>query len=185
MTDSLAAAGVGVPPAIIAAVQASVDRLQSTFFHEKPLPTPCRREVDNGPCIAGIISFLGDVSWSLAWILPRNVAPALVEKMAGFEIPFDSPDMGDAAGELINVFAGEVAFQLDQRGIKAQISLPTVVRGSPLELLPGSGPSVVHLQFTLPEGPFWFRLATTNNHPVRPPAEDCSCSADQLAVLGS
>ena len=56
-------------------------------------------------------------------------------QFAGFEIPFDSPDMGDAVGELANIFAGEVKGQLDSRGVRCDISLPTVLRGGQLEVL--------------------------------------------------
>jgi len=48
-------------------------------------------------------------------------------------VPFESSDMGDAIGELANVIAGSVKARLDQRGAKANISLPTVLRGSAVE----------------------------------------------------
>jgi chemotaxis protein CheX len=173
-----------MPEAYVEAVQAALDALQATFFTERPVPTTRhRRDADDGPCIAGIISFVGDFSCSLSWVMSQSVAPALVQKFAGFEIPFESPDMGDAAGELANVFAGEIVLQLEQRGLKVQLSLPTVVRGSPLELLPESGPSIVNLQYGLPEGTFWFRLAATTNSAARWPANSRARPADELVVV--
>src|SRR5262249_47299656 len=112
-----------------------------------------------GPCVAGIISFFGDMPWTLTWVLTDKSAPALAQKFAGFEIPFDSKDMGDMAGELVNVLAGEIVAQLDQRRIKSQMSLPTVARGTNLELMPEIGPNVAELDYKSNVGGFWLRLA--------------------------
>jgi CheY-specific phosphatase CheX len=71
--------------------------------------------------------------------------------------------MGDMAGELVNVLAGEVVSQLQQRRIKAQMSLPTVARGSPLQLIPEKAFSVARLDFNSKEGAFWLRLAVAKN----------------------
>jgi len=149
-----------LPPAIIDAVQASLEKTYAAFFSEKPVLGANGQDRHTGPCIAGIISFLGDAPWSLAWILSQETAPMLAQKFAGFEIPFDSPDMGDVAGELVNVIAGEIVAQLEKRRIKAVMSLPTIARGSPLQLVPESGPSIVHLEYTSREGTFWLRLAS-------------------------
>jgi len=160
-----------LPPAIIDAVQASLDKTYSAFFSEKPIPNTNGQDHHSGPCIAGIISFLGDVPWSLSWILTRETAPLLAHKFTGFEIAFDSPDMGDMAGELVNVIAGEIVAQLDQRRIKTQMSLPTVARGSPLELVPEKGPSIANLEYSSKEGVFWFRLAAAKNYSARVPGK--------------
>jgi CheY-specific phosphatase CheX len=52
---------------------------------------------ENTSCegIASIISLVGDVSWSLLLCLPRDTACGLSQRFTGFEIPFDSADMGD------------------------------------------------------------------------------------------
>ena len=106
------------------------------------------------PCVAGIISFIGETSWSLTWVLPREIAPVLAHKFTGFEIPFDSPDMGEMAAELVNVLAGDVVAQLEKRCIKAQMSLPTVARGDYLEFTPARGPGVGYIDFTSSYGKF-------------------------------
>lgn len=85
--------------------------------------------------IVGIISFVGDLMWSLALILPHDSAEATAQKFAGFEIPFDSADMGDVVGELINVLAGVLCGNLEAAGVKSQMSLPTVARGDAFELM--------------------------------------------------
>jgi chemotaxis protein CheX len=151
-------AGV-IPPVIVEAVTASVEKLHATFFSEQPILTGHGSTDHDHPCIASIISFLGEIPWSLTWILPTDTAPMVAKKFTGFEIPFESSDMGDLVGELINVFAGEVVVQLELREIDCQMSLPTVLRGNHITLVPELGASVVHLQYESKEGPFWFRLA--------------------------
>jgi CheY-specific phosphatase CheX len=85
--------------------------------------------------IVGIISFVGDLMWSLALILPHDSAEEIARKFAGFDIPFESADMGDVVGELINVLAGVVSGNLETVGINSQMSLPTVARGDAFELM--------------------------------------------------
>jgi len=162
MTTTALSADSVLAPAIVDAVKASVDKTYTAFFSEKPVLTANGHDHHNGSCIAGIISFLGDIPWTLSWILSRETATALAQKFAGFEISFDSPEMGDLAGELVNVIAGEIVAHLEQRRIKAQMSLPTIARGSPLELVPEKSPVIVHLEYTSKEGTFWFRLAFAN-----------------------
>lgn len=146
------------PPAIADAATAALETTFSAIFGEKPT-----RDGDGGrdhscPCVAGIISFIGEVTWSLTWVLPRDIAPVLAQKFTGFEIPFESPDMGEMAAELVNVLAGDVVAQLEKRNLKSQMSLPTVARGDHLEFTPASGPGVIHLDFVTSQGTFWFRL---------------------------
>ncbi len=91
--------------------------------------------VGRGAELIAVISLVGDVEWTLWLALPRATAEAVAGRFAGFEIPFDSPDMGDAVGELANILAGRTKAELDARGIHAEISLPTVMRGSPVSVL--------------------------------------------------
>ena len=167
MTDSIKKGGNNLPEMVVDAVKASVDKTYSAFFSEKPTLTMNGKSHHHGRCIAGIISFLGEMPWSFAWILSQETAPLLAQKFAGFEIPFDSEDMGDMAGELVNVIAGEIVAQLERRHIKTQMSLPTIARGSPLELVPQDGPSIANLEYKSKEGTFWFRLAAAKNHSAR------------------
>lgn len=153
--------GGGAFPSVLAdAVKAAVETTFTAICGEKPVHQPGIERNGHGSCVAGIISFLGDVPWSLACVLPQETAPALGQKFTGMEIPFDTPDMGDVAGELVNVLAGEVVAQLEQRRVKAQMSLPTVARGNSLELIPEKGLTVSRLDFTSKQGSFWFRLAS-------------------------
>jgi CheY-specific phosphatase CheX len=153
--------GEGVfPPTIADAVKIAVENTFSAICGEKPTHQANGQQVCNGPCVAGIISFIGGMPrMSLTLVLTQDTAPALAHKFTGMEIPFDTPEMGDAVGELVNVLAGEVVAQLDSRLVKAQMSLPTVVRGNPLELMSESRVAVNRLDFTTKQGRFWLRLA--------------------------
>lgn len=85
--------------------------------------------------IISVISVMGDVEWSIFLGLPRNTAIAIAQGFAGFEIPFESEDMGDAIGEVGNILAGSVKSILDKRGIHVEISLPSVFRADGLHIL--------------------------------------------------
>lgn len=166
--DPVSTAGASIHPAIVDAVRASLDKTYSAFFTERPEPIDYL-EHHEGPCIAGIISFVGDRSFTFSWILKKATAPNVAQKFCGFEIPFESADMGDMAGELVNVIAGEIIAQLERRGMKASMSLPTVARGAPLELIPEVGPSIANLEYTSSEGGFWLRLAAAKTIAQRLP----------------
>ncbi len=108
----------------------------------------------NNEVILSVISLVGDVEWSVFLALPRETASALAQKFAGFEIDFESDDMGDAIGELTNILAGDVKAKLDQRGRKAEISLPSVMRCSSLQVLIPRDAPVQRFCYTTPGGPF-------------------------------
>jgi CheY-specific phosphatase CheX len=109
--------------------------------------------------MVGCISLVGDVDWSLVLSIPRATASALAGGFAGFEIPFDSPDMGDAVGEIANLLAGEVKVQLDGIGLAAEISLPQVFRGEIIEVLQLPHAPSKLLTFGTSCGPLWVAIA--------------------------
>jgi chemotaxis protein CheX len=109
--------------------------------------------------VRGIIAVVGDLSWSVSLAFPPETAQAIALKFSGFDIPYDSDDMNDVIGELANVMAGDVVARLDSAGVKVKMSLPTVARGTDLELhQPGSITSV-KMRFGLPQGPLFVGLA--------------------------
>jgi CheY-specific phosphatase CheX len=89
---------------------------------------------------------------------PRETAISLAKTFEGFEIPFESADMGDAVGELTNVLAGSVTAHMENAGFKVQMSLPTAARGTDVELLLGGGLPSTFMPFTTPNGNCWIRL---------------------------
>ena len=111
------------------------------------------------PRMVGIIAVIGDVSWSLSLGFPPETAARMAEKFAGFEIEYDSEDMGDVIGELANVLAGDVVAKLDELGIKVGMSLPTVARVSDLHLLEPSAVQSLRFRYSSTEGEFVVGLA--------------------------
>lgn len=117
--------------------------------------------------IMSTISFMGDQPWSFSLVLPNRTAVAMARAFAGFDIPADSADMGDVIGEVVNVIAGGICARLDAHGIKAQMSLPTVVRGENVSVMVPSGASTKHLEFAGPDGACWFRLVKSRTFAIK------------------
>ena len=113
------------------AAQALVDVFRSVCTVElRAMPAGTAEHSAEAETVIATISLIGGVDWSLYLGLPRETAVAAAKAFAGFDIPFDSDDMGDAAGELANLVAGDTKIKLHERGLKVEISLPNVMRGS-------------------------------------------------------
>jgi len=153
-----------VPPSAehIECVAKAVETILSSLLGEAPVRADEEATQESLKCngVVGVIGLVGDVEWSLVVGIPRETAPKLAEGFTGFEIPFESEDMGDAIGELTNLVAGDVKVNLDRLGVASEISLPQVLRGEGIELLrPPRVPSVI-LSFESSYGPFWVALTT-------------------------
>ncbi len=110
--------------------------------------------------IVAVISLIGDLEWTIYLGLPGETAVAAVSKFAGFEVPFDSEDMGDAVGELANILAGEAKANLDRRGVKVELSLPSVIRAENMEVLVQRNSTAKKTCFESELGKLWTGLAT-------------------------
>jgi CheY-specific phosphatase CheX len=146
------------PPQISAAVRdATVEFFRSTCGLKcEELAQP--NYESSGNEIMSTISFVGNPSWVFSLVLPADTAVIVAKKFAGFDIPLESPDMGDVVGEVVNVIAGGICARLDAKGIKAQMSLPTVARGANLSLLVPSGAATSRMGFTDANGTLWVQL---------------------------
>ncbi len=124
---------------------------------------PCQDDQDLGEdgAVIGVISVVGEVDWSIFLGLPKATAVALSAQFAGFEIPFDSEDMGDAIGELTNILAGEVKRQLETRSVEATISLPSVLRAESLHVVTQKGTVVTKNCFVCEAGKLWTGVIST------------------------
>ena len=107
----------------------------------------------------GIIAVIGDVSWSVSMGFPQETAVRMAQKFAGFEIEYDSADMGVVIGELANVLAGDVVAKLDELGVKVGMSLPTVARVSDLHILEPGAVESLRFKYSSAEGEFVVGLA--------------------------
>lgn len=115
--------------------------------------------INDSGSVQGIIAVVGDLSWSVTIGFPPETATQLAEKVAGFEIPFDSEDMTDVIGELANVLAGDIVAMLDGLGHHVQMSLPSVARGEHFSMVHPGASTAARLTFKLPQGPMWLELA--------------------------
>ena len=118
-------------------------------------PIDCPAQDPVGGVVIALVSLVGDREWSIFLGLPQDTAEKMATKFAGFPIPYASPDMGDAVGEMTNIMAGNLKRLLDQRGVKVEISLPNVLRGEGLCLLHKNSVSVQKKCFQSPLGLFW------------------------------
>jgi CheY-specific phosphatase CheX len=118
-------------------------------------PKPCDLRDDSDSVMVAVISLVGDVDWTIYLALPRQTAAAVAAKFAGFEIPFDSPDMGDAVGELSNILAGRVKALLAEKDLKANLSLPSVLRADSVHVLTQSQAQTIRMCFASPLGNLW------------------------------
>ena len=130
-----------VPVELSDCVKESVINIFGTMFGETPVEGEGTSE-NLGEGVVGIISFVGDITWLMMLALPRKSAQSLSQKFAGFEVDYDSPEMGDVVGELANVLAGDIVARLRADEIKVAMSLPTIMRGQDVEpLLPRGIPA--------------------------------------------
>jgi CheY-specific phosphatase CheX len=150
-------------PSIIAdSVREAVAISFASIFGESPQTIDESESPSACACVVGIISFIGDFTWSLALVVPERTAPTMAEMFTGFPIPFETSDMTDAIGELNNVLAGEVINQLDRRGVRVKMSLPVTLRGIDVEtVLPRSVPELT-MAYGLDGKPYWFKMAASN-----------------------
>ena len=157
MTATLAPASssdVVVRDCVANAVIATVERLcGSTPSLIEPCPEP-----NQGQQIIGIISFVGNTSWTLSWGFGEKTAVALTKVFTGLDLEFSSPDMGDVAAELVNVLAGEVVALANQAGMQVQMSLPAVARGQAVEFVVDRGGPTSRLSFQSELGDFWISM---------------------------
>lgn len=146
------------PPPVRSAVQEAAVAFFESACGLKAAPTTDPPKAAPCAAVTGIISFVGDLTWSFALVLPEASATTVARAFAGFDIPFDSPDMGDLVGEMANVMAGDVVARLAAQGVAAGMSLPLVVRGHDVEFLSQSNACCLRMGFETPCGTLWFRL---------------------------
>lgn len=108
--------------------------------------------------VIGSISFVGDLTWSLVLGMPRNSAENIAEKFVGCQIDFESPDMGEVVAELVNILAGVLSGQVENAGCRAQMSLPTVARGSDFAMLLSGKFFSQKLNFQTADNTFWVKI---------------------------
>jgi len=120
--------GTALPPGQWECVPAAATAVFQSLCGISVQADPAEPSVDFHDAIFGVITLVGDVEWALFLGLRRDAAETMARAFAGFEIAFDSGDMCDAVGEMTNILAGGVKQELDNRGIRSEISVPTILR---------------------------------------------------------
>lgn len=137
--------------------RAVIDFFEKTCGPTNPAESTCT-DCKSITKIVGIISFVGDLTWSIVLVLPMFSAEDMSKRFAGFDVPFESEDMGDVVGEMTNIIAGMVCGFLEKDCIKAQLSLPTVARGKDFEHLVPETFIAERLYFQNNGNDFWIKV---------------------------
>ncbi len=111
--------------------------------------------VRSGRVVLGMIALHGDVHWSVVIGFTQDSVAAVASKFAGYEIPPDGPDIGDAIGEITNIVGGRVKQLLSAKGLPVSISLPTVLSASEFKVLLQHRSAADCVQFSSPVGKLW------------------------------
>lgn len=126
-------------------------------------PAPDEESVREGKIIIGGMSILGAVQWSLVLGFQRSSAAAVASKFAGFDIPEDSHDVGDAISELTNIVAGQVKRLLVNRGLDVEISLPIVSCATGFKTLTRRNSTCERKHFDSDAGKMWTSVTVGMN----------------------
>ncbi len=126
--------------------------------------------------ILGIISLTTDrFEWSMVLGIPKACAVGVAQLFAGFEIDFESEDMGDAMGEVANIFAGLVQRELNAKGLIAEISLPSIMRGQNIVILSNADDTKA-MQFSSNIGKFWMAIVAAEDEEADATGEQSEAS---------
>jgi chemotaxis protein CheX len=148
-----------IPQVLTDVTRDSIFSIFNTIFGSVPKYNGDGNGKKMGDGVVGIISFMGDISWIVMLELPKESAKAMASKFCGFDIDYDSADMGDVVGELANVLAGDIVARMAKEDLKAAMSLPTIMRGQNVEPMLPSGLPLEKLHFDMAEGEFLLKIA--------------------------
>ncbi|WP_395095250.1 chemotaxis protein CheX [Armatimonas sp.] len=163
-----------IEPLLVDIVQAAVSQTVAMFVGTEPKCLHVEEAVRIYDGICGTISFVGDRSYSITMCCSRESAVELALAMAGFEIDYDSADMGDAIGEVANIIAGNIVARMEDQELAVAMSLPTVFRGHDVErILPHNMVSWCSI-FELTGSVFWVDVIAGRTALMQPTQEICA-----------
>lgn len=142
--------------------EAMVEMLKQTAGLELT-PTEPDEDVRHGDVAFGTIAILGGLQWSVVLGFQKDTAAAIASRFAGFEIPADSADMGDAISELTNITAGQIKRLLVAQGLDVEISLPIVTTASNIRTLAQRSTTCDHRHFDSELGKMWCSVTVGMN----------------------
>jgi len=124
-----------------------------------PVPPPATAASED--LVFGMITILGDVQWSVVLGFQASSASGVASALAGYEIPFESDDLGDAIGEATNIIGGQIRGLLFERGLRVDVSLPTVIAASQIRFLVqrGKRTRTDQVHYETPVGRVWIGVS--------------------------
>lgn len=110
--------------------------------------------------VSSIIDLEGESGkGSVAISFPQNVLNVIAGNMLPPGMPLSNEILEDLTGELANMLAGGMKGELEEHGLKYNISLPAVVKGSPHSVVHKVKAPVIMISFTTEVGPFFVEVA--------------------------
>jgi CheY-specific phosphatase CheX len=132
-------------------------------------------EAPLGDGVFGIISLNGESNGSFMIGFPKTTAQRVVNSLFGLEAELEPSDVRDGIGEIANILAGDVVARLEDRGFRSSMSLPTIATGKDISLGQPHEQSFVWKEFNSPAGPFWVRVAATQDATFEAPERSERC----------
>jgi chemotaxis protein CheX len=109
--------------------------------------------------LTALIYLLGGAERVLALSLSNESAMALSKRVLGAHMPEPEPEIiHDTVAEMANVVAGQVKGRFDGTAFEFDISMPTVIAGSPHHLMHRPDLPCYEMAFTSDCGPFHLQL---------------------------
>lgn len=152
--------GSALPNSLIDSVVVAASATVGSISGTEPVYNGTREDSDLSG-IVGVVSLIGQGIWQISVGFPKETAVAIAMKFAGFEIAYESDDMGDVVGELANIIAGDVAARLETSGVKTDLSIPAVARGDDIKIMQPNSMCSVYMLFRSSEGEFYIKISTT------------------------
>lgn len=118
-------------------------------------PTAEDTSVRDHDIVFGTFTVLGEVQWSVVIGFAREAALSVAGRFASMEFDETTDALGDALGEVINIIAGQTKSLLSQRGLHAEMSLPTICCARELKVLTLRKMTQDHMHFDSPAGKMW------------------------------
>jgi len=123
--------------------------------------TPIKEDPDlaGGQIIQGMIVIYGAVQWAVVLGFARQTAIAAASKFAGDDQLTDEEDVADAIGEFTNMVGARTKTLLVAKGLKVNMSLPTVLGATDLRMLIHRKATSSHTYFDSSMGKLWTTVA--------------------------
>ncbi|MGZ3711078.1 MAG: chemotaxis protein CheX, partial [Bdellovibrionota bacterium] len=114
--------------------------------------------------IAAVLGIMSpSFNGSIAICFPKATFLTLMEKVLGERFTEITKDLEDGAGELLNIAFGHAKRELNELGYGIEKAIPTIVRGSAIEVRHMTPSPTLILQFDSGAGKFHVEMGMTAN----------------------